>query len=250
MKKKINLEDIKLLIPDFITGSLSEEESKTVKNAINNSDELRELYVNIKNAFAFTDSVKIVEPSPQYWNNLLPKIHQRIEEREQQSLAKNPISYVWKILVPVAAVLLIFIIYKISYSPTPDISQKEEKKFEQENIKAGDTVKKEIEPLQIKESTEPVITKNNNVRRKKLNIKEINVKQFENINNENINNENIAKSNLLVDENEGFASIAVDEITIFGAGAHGIFDEEIENELSKLADSDREAFLEELKNNL
>lgn len=248
MKNKLNIEEIKLLIPDYVTGSLSDEESSAVKNAIDNSDELKELYFDMKNAFEFTDSVKYEEPSPQYWNNLLPKIHRKIEEREQQSLAKNPLSYLWKILVPVAAVLLIFIVYRISYNPAPEITQKEENKFQQEKIITKDTVKKEIKQLQTEENTEPVITKNNTVRRKKTDIKKTIIEQVE-IN----DNEKITKTDILVNENEhngDLAFLAIDELTIFGAGAPGILDDDINDELEKLNDSDRETFLEELKNNL
>jgi hypothetical protein len=248
MKNKQKIEEIKLLIPDYVTGSLSEEESNTVKNAIENSSELRELYTVMKNAFEFTDSVKFEEPAPQYWNNLLPRIHQKIEERGQQSLAKYPLSFIWKILVPVAAVVLIFIVYRISYSPAPDITQNENKKYLQENIDSKDTVKKEIEQVQTKKNSKPVITKNNTIRRNKINIKKTNVEK-----DENYGNENITKTDILVKrngENGDFASLAIDELSIFGAGTPGILDEDIDNELDKLTDSDRETFLEELNSNL
>ena len=246
MKNKLNIEEIKLLIPDYVTGSLSEEENSAVKNAIENSDELKELYADMKNAFEFTDSVKFDEPAQQYWNNLLPRIHKRIDEREQQLLAKNPLSYIWKILVPVAAVILIFIIYRISYTPAPEITKNEEKNIRQEKIITKDTVKKEIEPLKTKGNIGPVTTQNNTVRRKKIDIKKTNVEKVEN--NEI---ENITKTDLIDNERNGdFASLAIDELTIFGAGSPGILDDDIDDELEKLNDSDRETFLEKLKNNL
>jgi len=248
MKNKQKIEEIKLLIPDYVTGSLSGEESNTVKNAIENSSELRELYTLMKNALEFTDSVKFEEPALQYWNNLLPRIHQKIDERGQQLLAKSPLSYIWKILVPVAAVVLIFIVYRISYSPAPDIAQIENKKYQQEIIDTKDTVKKEIEPVQTKKNTDPVMTKNNTIRRNKINIKKTNVEKKEN--NEN---ENITKTDILIKQNGkngDYASLAIDELTIFGAGAPGILDEDIDDEVDKLTDSDREVFLEELNSNL
>lgn len=248
MKNKLNIEDIKLLIPDYITGSLSEDESLMVKDAIDKSSELKELYIDMKNAFEFTDSVKFEEPAAQYWNNLLPKIHQKIDEREQQSLAKNPMSYLWKILVPVAAVVLIFIIYRISFVSGPEITQNEEKIYKQENTEAKDTVKKEIESVQTEKNLEPEISKENTVIKKTHRIKKNDIKHPENYAHENIEKKDvIIKVN---EENEDFASLVVEELTIFGAGSPGVFDEDVNNELDKLNDSDRETFLEELNRNL
>jgi hypothetical protein len=248
MKNKLNIEDIKLLIPDYITGSLSEDESLMVKNAIDNSSELKELYIDMKNAFEFTDSVKFEEPAAQYWNNLLPKIHQKIDEREQQSLAKNPMSYLWKILVPVAAVVLIFISYRISFVSGPEITQKEEKIYKQENTEAKDTVKKGIESVQTEKNLELEISKENTVIKKTHRIKKNDIKHPENYAHENIEKKDvIIKVN---EENEDFASLVVEELTIFGAGSPGVFDEDVNNELDKLNDSDRETFLEELNRNL
>lgn len=248
MKNILNTEEIKLLMPDYVTGSLSEEENSAVKYAIENSNELKELYFDIKNALEFTSSAEFEEPPPQYWNNLLPRIHQNLDAQKQHSLAVNPFSYLWKILVPVAAVILIFIIYRISYDPEQDITQKQDNNVQQEDIVTKDTVKKEIETLRSGDSIEFVKTYNNTVPRNKKYVKKYNIEQFE-----NYEFENFAETNILVNENgqkSEFASLAIDELTIFGAGAPGMLDEDLNDELEKLNDADHEKFLKELKSNL
>jgi hypothetical protein len=246
MKNKLNIEEIKLLIPDYVSGLLTEEENSLVKNAIDSSDELKELYLDMKNAFEFADTMKYEEPAPQYWNNLLPKIHEKIEAREQQSLAENPISYIWKILVPVAAVILIFIMYKISFTPDTQITQNQDNKIKEEKTVTKDTVKEEISPLQTKDDIKYEVAKNN-VIHKKSKTKDIEyaIEQKDNVGEPVRQNEIKIKTS---DENDDFASLAVEELTIFGAGMHGTIDEDLDNELEKLSSSEQEIFLEELSN--
>ena len=139
MAKKLNIEDIKLLIPDYITGSLSGEEFASVDNAIKNNPEIASLYSDMKSALEFVENVKFEEPVPQYWNNLLPKIHEKIEARNEKKLFKNPIPLIWKILVPVAAIILIAVIYRIATTPENQITKENipniqnEKPMEQQN---------------------------------------------------------------------------------------------------------------------
>jgi hypothetical protein len=243
MKNKLNTEKLKLLIPDYITGSLSEEEYKIVKQAIEQSDEVRELYSVMKNAFEFTGSVKFEEPAPQYWNNLLPRIHQKIDEREQQSLAKNPMAYFWKILVPAAAVVLIFIIYRITFTPSHEFTQKAEIVFEQVKIDIKDTVKTE----NVQHESENVTLKYNVIKSEKLNYKKKYIKDNK------VNEQYVTESNIVEEESEeseGFAAITVEQLTIFGADTPGILDDDLDTEIDKLTDSDRDEFLKELNINL
>ena len=246
MENKFNIEEIKLLIPDYVSGSLTEEENSMVKNAIDSSDELKELYLDMKNAFEFADTMKYEEPAPQYWNNLLPKIHKKIDAREQQSLAKNPLTYIWKILVPVAAVVLFLIIYKISFAPDTEITQNQDRQIKEEKTVTKDTVKEEIAPLKTKDDTKYEVAKNN-VIHKKSKTKDVDyaAEQKDNVKEPVRQNEIKIKSN---EENDDFASLAVDELTIFGAGMHGTIDDDLDNELEKLSSSDQENFLEELSN--
>jgi hypothetical protein len=246
MGNKIDIEEIKLLIPDYITGSLSEEDNKKVKSAIEDSIELNELYVDMKNAFELADAAEFDEPAPQYWNNLLPRVHNKIEERNIHVHDKNPLSYIWKILLPAAAVILIFILFRVTYNPEPQIAKKEYKIIEQEKSEPKVTEENKIEPIQKKrhDYTDVKDTRREN----KTFHRKTNIEQDE-INKIN----NIAESSIQFDEaieSTTFASLTIEELTIFGAGTPGMLDEDINDELENLPDSKREAFLEELKNNL
>lgn len=259
MANKSDIEKIKLLLPDYITGSLSAEESEMVKNAINTSEEVRSLYLDMKNALEFTGSVKYEEPVPQYWNNLLPRIHEKIEEREQKYLAKNPLSYIWKVLVPAAAVILFFVIYKISFTPETEITEKEQKNTVNEKIEKKDTAKlktpveKNIEkPITPELNRENIANKNNEKQRSVGHHKRERIQKWENsadkangfentLNNEDIRKEKISGKDLA-------ALAEVEELSIFGIGTQGTFDEETENELDKLDENEQDNLLKELSN--
>ena len=259
MAKKPDIEKIKLLLPDYVTGSLSSDEAEMVKNAISASDEVKNLYIDMKNALEFAGSVKYEEPAPQYWNNLLPRIHERIDERKQKSLAKNPLSYIWKVLVPVAAVILIFIVYRISFTPETEISEKEQEKFKNENIEKKDTAKQKIpveknieKPVTPETKTENIANKNNEKPRSIRQHRKERIQKREDLANKTndfektLSKEDIRKENIT---NKDLASIAdVDALSIFGAGTPGTFDEETENELDKLDENEQDNLLKELSN--
>ncbi|MCI0449402.1 MAG: hypothetical protein L0Y79_06400, partial [Chlorobi bacterium] len=114
MKSKINIEQHKQLIPDYITGQIDEKDKLILERAMGESPELKAFYEDIKATLSFVSSVKLEEPSPAYWNTLLPRIHERIERREAEKFSWAKVSAVWKVLVPIAAVILIAIIYYLA----------------------------------------------------------------------------------------------------------------------------------------
>src|SRR5437667_1764759 len=104
----------------------------------------------MKAALDFAGSIKFQEPSQQYWNNLLPRIHQRIESEKDRKAARNPLSILWKILVPVAAVIIIFIIYQLATSPENQIVKnntyiEEKKEIQNNNTDTRQNTNKQIE---------------------------------------------------------------------------------------------------------
>jgi len=259
MVNKSNIEKIKLLLPDYVTGSLSAEEAEIVKIAINTSEEVKNLYLDMKNALEFAGSVKYEEPAPQYWNNLLPRIHEKIEEREQKSLAKNPLSYIWKVLVPVAAVILFFVIYRISFTPETEITEKEQKSTINEKVEKKDTIEqktpaeKNIEMQVTPElNKENIANKNNEKPRDIRHHRKERIQKRENLTikgndfDNALNNEDIRKENIT---GKDLAALAeAEELSIFGTGTQGTFDEETENELDKLNENEQDNLLQELSN--
>ena len=257
MSIKPDIEKIKLLLPDYVTGTLSEEEAHTVKNAIDSSDEVKNLYLDMKNALEFAGSVKYEEPAPQYWNNLLPKIHEKIDERGQKRLAKNPLSYVWKVLVPVAAVILIFIIYKISFTPNTEISEKKQQNINNEKVEKKDTAgqktsfQKNIEkPVTPESSDENIANENVEKPQKVKHHKSEKIQKREDLANKTNDLEKpVSREDFGKISNKDLVSIAeVEEMSVFGAGTPATLDEDTENELEKLDKNDQDNLLQELSN--
>lgn len=257
MTNKFDIEKIKLLLPDYVTGSLSEDEAQMVKNAIDASEEVKILYLDMKNALDFAGAVKYKEPAPQYWNNLLPRIHEKIDEREQKSAAKNPLSYIWKVLVPVAAVILIFIVYRISFTPKTEISENEQKNINNEKVEKIDTaehktpVEKFIEkPVTPKTNEENIANKKNEKSRNVRHHRTEKIQKNENLANETNDFEKpVSREDIGKITRKELASIAdVDELSIFGAGTPGTLDEDTEKELDKLNKDQQDNLLKELSN--
>jgi hypothetical protein len=246
MKNKVNVDEIKLLIPDYVSGSLSNEEKRLVEEALSSSFELKEFYDEMKGTLDFISSVKFVEPAPQYWNNLLPRIHQKIDERE--SRAKYPFGVIWKVLVPVAAVVLIFIVYRIITTPEPEITDKN-------NILITDEKKKDTVSFEKKQDVkeEKIAKVTGETKREKIRGKDLKEESVPAVEERNLIEQVQKKEEKVTPEYtiDDYASLGLEDELILGAGEPGVYDEETENELGRLDTRQQDIFLEELsKSNL
>jgi len=250
MNSKLDIEEIQLLIPDYISGELSEEEKALVESAMKESAELRQFYTEMKETFNFVSSVKFTEPAPQYWNSLLPRIHEKIESREAKGFSWDKVSAVWKVLVPIAAVILIALVYYI-VKPS-NIQLTEDKKIE--NIKKDSSKDNDTSPKEEKQDekkNENNLTNEQDKSTEKQNniIKRDNIKRNNNIvkdeeksqNNNDVVKETVKDEQLAVD-------VDIEETSIFATGEAAGFDEEIENELKNLNDSEQSQLLDEIIN--
>src|SRR5258706_3939025 len=131
MNNKLNIGELKYLMPDYISGLLSDNDKLIIENALKSSAELREFYEDVKGTFEFVKNVKFEEPPALYFNTLLPKIHEKIEQRASRKFQWSNIGAMWKIIIPVAAVLLIFIFYMVLKSPEDQLTKKEIKPIEE-----------------------------------------------------------------------------------------------------------------------
>jgi hypothetical protein len=250
MKKKLNIEEIRLLIPDYVSNSLSENEKKLVEEALSLSPELNEFYKEIKGTFEFVSSVKYQEPAPQYWNSLLTRIHQRIDEKDAKVYARNPFAVIWKVAVPVAAVVLIFIIYSIFTSPEPDITDRNKVVISDETKKDTITTQKK-QPDEIQEiGSTAEQKKHRKTHRKKLKEDSRIITQEQNVAEQVQKPEHEAVQPEYVNAEE-LASMRYEDALILGAGEPGLYDEETDRELERLDTDQQVMFLEELiKSNL
>ncbi len=250
MNSKINIEEIQLMIPDYISGELSDEEKALVEGAMKESDELRQFYSEMKDTFNFVGSVKFTEPSPQYWNSLLPRIHEKIESRESKGFSWDKVSAIWKVLVPIAAVILIALVYYIVKPSNTQLT--EEKKIE--NIKkdsSKDNSNIPKEEKQVEKKNENNLTDEQDKSSEKQNgvIKKDNIKRNDNIvkDEENsVNNNDVVKET--VKDEQLAVDVDIEETSIFATGEAAGFDEEIENELKNLNDSEQSQLLDEIIN--
>jgi transposase-like protein len=260
MNNKLNIEELKYLIPDYITGALDENEKLLVDNALKESAELREFYNEAKNTLEFVSNVKFEEPPAQYWNNLLPRIHEKIDARAAKKFSWDNISAIWKIIVPVAAVILFFIIYQLVKSPENQITKKQENKEQKVITDSSSNVKNEVkeekkEQVEKKDDNaannikgndskvikEPKFGKRNS-NLKHQNVPEDNLAQKNKDNNsEDLNNDrdnNIA--------NEEFALIETEENSILPGHVLGAMDDETESELNNLNGNEKDQLIENL----
>ena len=247
MNNKINIEEIRLLIPDYITGELNERDKALIEKGLTDSSELNQFYREMKETFNFVSSVKFAEPAPQYWNTLLPRIHEKIESREVKGFSWDKLSAFWKVLVPVAAVILIALVYYIVKPSNTQLT--EEKKIE--NINKD---KKPEEIIKNKQENKPennIVKENENLIKpeddQKPVKKNIPEKQYELVkdntdtNDNNKENENINDEQFAIDDD-------IEETSVFAAGEGAGLDEETLNEIKKLDDNEQTRLLEELLN--
>ncbi len=245
MNKKYNIEELKYLIADQLTGEISKEDNEALESALLDSAELREFRDDMKKTLDFVQDVKFDEPAPQYWNSLLPRIHQRIEERETNSFSWDKVASMWKILVPIAAVLLIAIIYYIARPVDPGITKEEPKIEELKKDSSREQIEKKDK--EVTPETKPD-NKVKDERKAPVDGSKTKVPKF---NKENIVKDEQSPDNIEEPLNDpskdGFTVIDVEETSIFGNGEAAGLDEETENELKKLNENEKKSLLQELE---
>ena len=250
MKSNLNIEEIQLMIPDYISGELSDEEKALVEGAMKESAELRQFYSEMKETFNFVGSVKFTEPAPQYWNSLLPRIHEKIESRESKAFSWDKVSALWKVLVPIAAVILIALVYYIVKPTNTQLT--EDKKIE--NIKKDSSKDNDNNPKeekQVEKKNENNLTNEQDKSAEKHNVilKRNNIQKNDNIvkdEEKSVNNNDVIKET--VKDEQLAVDVDIEETSIFATGEAAGFDEEIENELKNLNDSEQSQLLNEIIN--
>jgi len=123
MKNKAEIKTIEKMLLDYVEGNLNSHDLEKVTEAIAHSPELRSLCDDIMRTLNFMKDRRIEQPSPHYWSNLLPRIHERISRKK--ALILYPPKYWWKILIPAAAVFMIFIVYKTVITPGSQVTFQE-----------------------------------------------------------------------------------------------------------------------------
>jgi hypothetical protein len=246
MNKNYNIEELKYLVADHLSGQISAGDKEALEKALGESAELRGFYEETKKTLEFVRDVKFEEPAPQYWNSLLPRIHEKIDKRQSEAFSWGKISSVWKILVPMAAILLIAIIYYIAKPKDPGIT----KDVPKQNI---EEIKKDPSREQIEKKDENVKPEIDNTAKEERRIPESIPKKRKLIlleENSIVKGEHLPQDRERPDEepsNGSLTATEIEETSIFGGGEAAGLDEETENELKKLNDSEKRTLLQELE---
>ena len=262
MNTKLNIDELKFLVPDYVTGDISDSDKLTLEKAMNESQELAEFYLQVKDTFSFVSTVKTEEPQPHYWSSLLPRIHQKIEEKNSKpAVLDNIISY-WKVIVPVAAIILFAVIY-YSVKPTdsgivkdvknPVISNDSNNNKSDNDIKINnDKITEESNSsednnsIDNKASDKQVKNNANNTKKKYSLPRNSDEKIVKKENRDKYENPDEIKETFTDQALD--QALDIDEEYIFAGNESLGLDEELESDLKKLNDSEKNTLLEELIN--
>ncbi len=101
---------VKYQLPDYIKSRLSEEEHQQIAEHLKQCVICKSELGSIEVTFKKFDSEYIAEPSSTYWNNLLPRIHNRIEESTKPKYTE----WIVRTSIPaMATVAAIFLVIKV-----------------------------------------------------------------------------------------------------------------------------------------
>ncbi|MDP2208756.1 MAG: zf-HC2 domain-containing protein [Bacteroidota bacterium] len=102
--------EVKYQLPDFIKSRLSEEEHQQIAEHLKQCLICKSELASIEVTFKKFDREYIAEPSSTYWNNLLPRIHNRIEESTKPKYTE----WIVRTSIPaMATVAAIFLVIKV-----------------------------------------------------------------------------------------------------------------------------------------
>jgi hypothetical protein len=104
--------DIKYLIPEFIEDKLSYEERLIVSSHLDNCTNCFAEYTQIESLYGRLKDGTTFQPPQQYWNNIIPLIHQRIGNHSRKLF----VNLYTKVSIPTAAAILILLIVIRFYS--------------------------------------------------------------------------------------------------------------------------------------
>lgn len=128
MNKNINKEDLIYSLPDYITDKLNDEGIKfRIEEEIRNNNVFRQEYELLKETYSSLKNLEFSEPPAHYFNNLIPRLNQRIENEDKFSFAHLfRLANLFKYALP--AVTVVFIIVIITFT---NKSNKDENMFVQ-----------------------------------------------------------------------------------------------------------------------
>jgi hypothetical protein len=97
--------DVMILLPDYFRGKTSEEDNAHISEHLNICSSCKFESSGVRTMVDLIGKEKYWEPDSFYWNSIIPKVHDRIEQRQNRSTYGRMIRFV----MPTAAALSILI---------------------------------------------------------------------------------------------------------------------------------------------
>lgn len=117
-------EELRENLPDFINNKIEDTELiDAIGHEISNNQDFKKEYDSIISVFSNISDIEFSEPPENYFNNLLPRINDRITKRDDKFSFIRNLSNLWKYAVPIAAIILFFIGYKAIFKNSDYIDQ-------------------------------------------------------------------------------------------------------------------------------
>jgi len=113
MNKSINNEELIYSLPDYIAGKINDKGIQNkIEEEIRNNDGFRQEYELLKETYSSLKNLEFSEPPAHYFNNLIPRLNQRIENENKFSFAHlfrlaNLFKYALPAVTVVCVILLI-----------------------------------------------------------------------------------------------------------------------------------------------
>ena len=128
-------------LPDFISGNIADNElNQKIRDEIDSNPDFRAEYENMKGTFSFLGETALSEPSPFYFNNLLPNINTRIDALEsgKESIFSGWFANVLKFAIPALILVLGYFLYtQLSNTGT------NEEQLTKENLDKNEMIREE-----------------------------------------------------------------------------------------------------------
>jgi hypothetical protein len=112
MEKNINI--LVHELPDYITGNIKDEQlNLKIRNEIDSNPDFRAEYESMKGTFSFLGETALSEPSPFYFNNMLPNISNKIDglESGKESIFSGWFANVLKFAIPALVLVIGYFLY-------------------------------------------------------------------------------------------------------------------------------------------
>ena len=138
MNNNTNNEDLIYSLPDYITGKLNDEGIKfRIEEEIRDNNGFRQEYELLRETYSSLKNLEFSEPPAHYFNNLIPRLNQRIENESKFSFAHLfRLANLFKYALP--AVTVVCVILLITFT---NKSNKDENMFIQSDNTISDIMK-------------------------------------------------------------------------------------------------------------